>query len=59
MREIHKIGHNKTIIMIAHRLSTVKKCDIIFFLERGELKAQGTYEQLIKSSKNFKEIDNK
>ena len=57
MKEIHKIGRNKTIIMIAHRLSTVKKCEIIFFLERGELKAQGTYEQLIKSSENFKEIE--
>ena len=34
MKEIQKIGNNKTIIMIAHRLSTVKKCDIIFYLEK-------------------------
>ena len=54
MKEIHKIGDNKTIIMIAHRLSTVKQCDIIFLLEKGELKAQGTYEDLIKSSDQFK-----
>ena len=59
MKEIHKIGNNKTIIMIAHRLSTVKKCDIIFYLEKGELKAQGTYEELIKSSEGFKKIENK
>jgi len=59
MKEIQKIGNNKTIIMIAHRLSTVKKCDIIFFLEKGELKAQGTYEELIKSSEDFKKIENK
>ena len=58
MKEIHKIGRNKTIIMIAHRLSTVKKCDIIFFLERGELKAQGTYDELIRSSEDFKKIEN-
>ena len=59
MKEIQKIGNNKTIIMIAHRLSTVQKCDIIFYLEKGELKAQGTYEKLIKSSEGFKKIENK
>ncbi len=59
MKEIHKISNSKTIIMIAHRLSTVKKCDIIFFLERGKLKAQGTYDELIKSNEDFKLIDNK
>ncbi len=59
MKEIHKISNDKTIIMIAHRLSTVKKCDIIFYLEKGELKAQGTYEELIKSSEGFKKIENK
>ena len=59
MKEIHKTSSNKTIIMIAHRLSTVKKCDIIFYLEKGELKAQGTYEELIKSSEGFKKIENK
>ena len=59
MKEIQKIGNNKTIIMIAHRLSTVQKCDIIFYLEKGELKAQGSYEELIKSSEGFKKIENK
>jgi len=59
MEEIKKVGNDKTIIMIAHRLSTVKKCDIIFFFERGELKSQGTYEDLITSSEGFKKIENK
>jgi len=59
MKEIQKIGNKKTIIMIAHRLSTVKNCNIIFYLEKGELKAQGTYEELIKSSEGFKKIENK
>jgi ATP-binding cassette, subfamily B, bacterial PglK len=54
MKEIHKLGNKKTIIIIAHRLSTVKKCDIIFLLEKGNLKAQGTYEELIKSSDQFR-----
>ena len=59
MQEIQKVGNDKTIIMIAHRLSTVKKCDTIFFFDRGELKSQGTYEELIKSSEGFKKIQNK
>ena len=59
MQEIHKTSSNKTIIMIAHRLSTVRKCDIIFYLEKGEVKAKGTYEELIKTSEGFKKIENK
>ena len=39
MNEIQREGKKKTIIMIAHSLSTVKKCDIIFFLEDGKLKS--------------------
>ena len=54
MKEIHNLGNTKTVIMIAHRLSTVKQSDIIFLLERGNLKAQGTYEELIKSSDQFR-----
>ena len=47
MDAIENIGKNKTIIIIAHRLSTVKKCDKIFFIEKGELKKQGKFEELI------------
>tara|TARA_B110000027_G_C16114083_1_gene299278 strand:+ start:619 stop:2415 length:1797 start_codon:yes stop_codon:yes gene_type:complete len=43
-----------TIIIIAHRLSTVKKCDQIFLLEKGQLKNQGTFEELIKVNENFR-----
>jgi len=35
-----------TIIIIAHRLNTVKNCDIIFKIDKGELVGQGTYEEL-------------
>ena len=40
--------------MIAHRLTTVKDCDTIFLLEKGELKGQGTFEKLIKNNDNFR-----
>ncbi len=49
MDAINNLGKNITIILIAHRLSTVKKCDKIFLLENGKLKNEGTFEQLIKS----------
>ena len=43
-----------TIILISHRLSTVKKCDSIIVLEKGEIKSQGSFEDLININDNFK-----
>ena len=54
MENIRNLGDKKTIIMIAHRLSTVRDCDIIFYLENGEIKDHGTYKQLIDTSEGFK-----
>ena len=42
-----------TILLIAHRLTTVRHCDIIVELEHGRVVAQGTYEQLLESSLSF------
>jgi ABC-type multidrug transport system fused ATPase/permease subunit len=56
MEAVNKASLNTTIILIAHRISTVKECDIIFLLENGELKVQGTFEQLKKSNNYFREI---
>jgi ATP-binding cassette, subfamily B, bacterial PglK len=55
MREIHTLSSEKTIILIAHSLSTVRNCDTIFLLEQGELIAQGTYEEL-HTNKSFKKM---
>ena len=54
MTEIHKIGNKKTVILIAHRLTTLKECDKIFLLNNGKLEAQGTYDELIKSNDLFR-----
>lgn len=54
MDAVHNLGHKITIILIAHRLTTVKACDTIFLLERGELKAQGTFEELIHVNERFR-----
>lgn len=53
MDDIHELSGKKTIIMIAHRLKTVKKCNQIFLLDKGHLVDQGTYQDLLKSSKQF------
>ena len=53
MEEIYKLRKDTTIILIAHRLTTIKNCDVIFLLDKGELKNQGTFEELIKNSKLF------
>lgn len=49
MNDLYNIGNKITIILIAHRLDTLKKCDIIFLLEQGQLKFQGSYD-LFRSS---------
>jgi ABC-type multidrug transport system fused ATPase/permease subunit len=53
MKEIYKLRKDTTIILIAHRLTTVKDCDVIFLLDKGKLKNQGTFQELIKRSKLF------
>ena len=47
MDAVHNLGHAKTIILIAHRLTTVQACDTIFMMEQGRLVAQGTYDELL------------
>ena len=54
MDAVHNLGHAKTIILIAHRLTTVQACDTIFMLEHGRLVAQGTYDELLDSSRKFR-----
>lgn len=55
INEIFKLN-NKTIIIIAHRLTTVKNCDIILEFENGKIINKGTYDYLIKNSPSFREI---
>ena len=53
MDAVNNLGNNITIIIIAHRLSTLKKCNIIFKFDKGELIKQGTFEKLIEQNKNI------
>lgn len=56
MEAVHNLGHEITIIMIAHRLSTVRKCDCIYVLDKGRISAQGTYDELLHSSEHFRRL---
>ncbi len=51
---VSKLAREKTIIMIAHRLSTVRECDEIFLLDRGRVETSGTYQELIETSDRFR-----
>jgi len=59
MEAVNNLGGDITVIMIAHRLSTVRQCDQIYLLEQGELKASGTYEELLEKSSEFRLIAGK
>ncbi len=56
MEAIHDFSGEKTIIMIAHRLKTVQKCDIIYMMDQGKIIDQGTYQQLLDNNPKFKEM---
>jgi len=45
-----------TIIVIAHRLSTVRHADCIYLLEKGRIVSEGNYEKLIQNSEVFREM---
>ncbi len=56
METIGQLSHKKTIIMIAHRISTVRACDRIFIIEKGSLTAQGDFDELTMTSKVFRSL---
>jgi ABC-type multidrug transport system fused ATPase/permease subunit len=45
-----------TVILIAHRLSTVRACDVIFEFDRGEISGSGTYVELLRNSESFRRL---
>jgi ABC-type multidrug transport system fused ATPase/permease subunit len=56
MDAVHNLARVKTIVMIAHRLSTVRACDRIFMLEGGRCVAAGTYRELMAHSAAFRDL---
>ena len=54
MEAVHNLGNRKTIIIIAHRLTTVQECDTIFLLEHGKLESHGTFSELKQKNSRFR-----
>lgn len=56
MDAIHDFSGKKTILIIAHRLATVKRCTRIFLLDKGKIIDSGTYDELNHRNKIFKNM---
>lgn len=56
MEAIHDFSGSKTIVMIAHRLKTVQKCDQIIYLDAGEVVQIGNYEELCTTNDAFRQM---
>ena len=56
MEAMYRLSKQKTIILIAHRLSTVEPCDKIFMFGDGRVLAEGSYQQLIAVSPEFRAL---
>ena len=56
MEAIRELAGRKTIVLIAHRLTTVQECDCIYLLEDGQVVDQGTYQELAGGSTAFRSM---
>lgn len=56
MRAIEALPGDKTVLMIAHRLSTVRICDRILLLERGRVAGLGSWDELIQTNAAFRRL---
>lgn len=56
MDAIRLMSHKLTIIMVAHRLNTVKNCDVIHYIDQGRIISSGTYSELSESCRHFNKM---
>jgi ABC-type multidrug transport system fused ATPase/permease subunit len=56
MDSIENLNRDLTILLIAHRLTTVRRCDMLVELNHGKVVAQGSYEHLLHSSPTFRRM---
>jgi ABC-type multidrug transport system fused ATPase/permease subunit len=55
-RAVEGLRGEKTLLVVAHRLSTVRRCDRLVLLDRGEVVAVGAFEELRASCPRFREL---
>lgn len=56
VNELDAMRGGRTLIVIAHRLTTVQKCHEVFMLHDGQIAARGSYDELIQQSAEFGEL---
>jgi ABC-type multidrug transport system fused ATPase/permease subunit len=56
MRALDQLPNEQTALIVAHRLSTVRRCDKIVFLQEGSLIAEGKWDELVRSCKPFADL---
>jgi len=56
MDAVHNLHNEVTVILIAHRLSTVQGCDRIYLLDQGQVVGQGTFADLVARNARFREM---
>jgi ABC-type multidrug transport system fused ATPase/permease subunit len=54
IQAIRALSRQKTIIIVAHRLTTVKECDSIYLLDHGQIVAFGSYRELMQTNSKFR-----
>lgn len=56
MDAIHSLRRELTVILIAHRLTTVRNCDVVIEIDNGRAVAQGSFDQLLAKSESFRRM---
>jgi len=56
IKAIERLKGERTVILIAHRLTTVENCDTIYFMRQGQIEAKGTYNELLEVNERFRAL---
>ncbi len=55
-KSLNNISEDRTILIVAHRLSTIKECNKIFVMENGKIVGEGTHSELLKNNECYKKL---
>jgi len=56
MSAAYRLGKDVTVVLVAHRLDTVRDCDLIFLMDQGVVRAKGTFNELLESDDLFRDL---
>jgi len=56
LNNLYKVSHNKTTLIVSHRISSVKNADKVIVIENGMIVQQGTHNQLVNKTGYYKEL---